>query len=83
METNDDDGETDNIFPQLLLVLLLTIVNAFFAMSEMAVLTANKTKIDIAAKNGNKKAKLVQFLNENQTNFLSTIYLILIRLLLY
>ena len=73
METNDDDGETDNIFPQLLLVLLLTIVNAFFAMSEMAVLTANKTKIDIAAKNGNKKAKLVQFLNENQTNFLSTI----------
>lgn len=73
METNEDDGETDNIFPQLFLVLLLTIVNAFFAMSEMAVLTANKTKIDIAAKNGNKKAKLVQFLNENQTNFLSTI----------
>lgn len=73
METNDDDEDPNNIFPQLLLVLILTIINAFFAMSEMAVLTANKTKIDIAAKNGNKKAKLVQALNENQTNFLSTI----------
>lgn len=73
METNNDDADENNIFPQLLLVLILTIVNAFFAMSEMAVLTANKTKIDILAKNGNKKAKLVKFLNDNQTNFLSTI----------
>lgn len=73
MKTNNDDEDEDNIFPQLLLVLILTIVNAFFAMSEMAVLTANKTKINIMAKNGNKNAKLVQFLNGNQTNFLSTI----------
>ncbi len=74
METNnDDDADPDNIFPQLLLVLILTLINAFFAMSELAVLSANKTKIDIMAKKGNKNARLVQALTENQTNFLSTI----------
>ena len=72
MENNDDDAD-ENIFPQLILVLVLTIVNAFFAMSELAVLSVNKSNIKVLAEEGNKKAKLVQKLNEDQTKFLSTI----------
>ncbi len=74
MESNDDaDADADSILLQIIIIVVLTIINAFFAMSEMAVISANKTKIEILAKEGNKKAKLVQKLNENQTNFLSTI----------
>lgn len=74
MESNDDaDADADSILLQIIIIVVLTIINAFFAMSEMAVISANKTKIDIYAKDGNKKAKLVKKLNENQTNFLSTI----------
>ena len=74
MESNDDaDADADSILLQIIIIVVLTIINAFFAMSEMAVISANKTKIDILAKDGNKKAKLVQKLNDNQTNFLSTI----------
>lgn len=74
MESNDDaDADADSILLQIIIIVILTIINAFFAMSEMAVISANKTKIEILAKDGNKKAKLVQKLNENQTNFLSTI----------
>ena len=74
MESNDDaDADADSILLQIVLIVVLTLINAFFAMSEMAVISANKTRIDLLAKDGNKKAKLVQKLNENQTNFLSTI----------
>ena len=74
MESNDDaDADADSILLQIIIIAVLTIINAFFAMSEMAVISANKTKIYILAKDGNKKAKLVQKLNDNQTNFLSTI----------
>ena len=74
MESNDDaDADANNIIPQLILIVVLTIINAFFAMSEMAVISANKTKIDVFAKDGNKKALMVQKLQDNQTNFLSTI----------
>ncbi len=74
MDSNDDaDADADSIFPQLLLILVLTIINAFFAMSEMAIVAANKTKVDVLVKDGNKKARMVQKLQENQTNFLSTI----------
>ena len=72
MESNDD-ADADSILLQIIIIAVLTIINAFFAMSEMAVISANKTKIEILAKDGNKKAKLVQKLNDNQTNFLSTI----------
>ena len=74
MESNDDaDADADSVLLQIVLIVVLTLINAFFAMSEMAVISANKTRIDLLAKDGNKKAKLVQKLNENQTNFLSTI----------
>ena len=72
MDQDSDDADA-NIFPQLILVLVLTLINAFFAMGELAVIASSKSKISLLAEEGNKKAKMVQKLNKDQTKFLSTI----------
>ena len=60
MESNDDaDADANNLILQIVLIVVLTLINAFFAMSEMAVISANKTKIEIYAKDGKKKALLI------------------------
>ncbi|NLL76870.1 MAG: HlyC/CorC family transporter [Clostridiales bacterium] len=58
---------------QLLFLAFLTMVNAFFAGAEMAVVSVNKNKIKRLAAGGSKKAALILRLSENSTNFLSTI----------
>ena len=58
---------------QILLLLVLILVNAFFAMSEMAVVSLNDAKIEKMAEDGHKKAKLILKLTKNPTRFLSTI----------
>ena len=46
IESNDDaDADADSLVLQIVLIVILTLINAFFAMSEMAVISANKTKI--------------------------------------
>lgn len=69
----DPDPDGNTIFLQLLILLILTLVNAFFAGAEMAVVSVNRNKIKILADNGNKKAVLIQNLFEDSTKFLSTI----------
>ncbi len=74
MESSDDpDADTANFMPQLLLIALLTAVNAFFAAAEMAVVSANKNKIKRLAAEGNKQARNVEKLASDETKFLSTI----------
>ena len=69
-----DESDTANIFSQLLLLIFLTLVNAFFASAEMAAVSVNKNKIKILAENeDNKKAKLILELLGEPTKFLSTI----------
>ena len=58
---------------QLLLLLFLILVNAFFAGAEMAVVSVNKNKIKMLAEDGNKKAQLILALMNDSTRFLSTI----------
>lgn len=58
---------------QLALIVILTLVNAYFAASEMAIVSVNKTKIQGMAKEGNKNAVLVEKLLKEPTSFLSTI----------
>lgn len=70
-----DDAEPDagQILMQLIILILLTLVNSFFACAEMAMVSVNKNKIRKYADEGRKSAKLVlQFLDE-PTKFLSTI----------
>ncbi|MEG1710924.1 MAG: hemolysin family protein [Clostridia bacterium] len=71
-ESSDEDPAESFIF-QLILVGILTAINAFFASAELALLSANKTKIKLLAEGGNKKAQMVEKLSEDQTRFLSTI----------
>lgn len=73
MESDDPDADTSSIFPQLLLIVVLTAINAFFAAAELAVVSANKNKIKRLASEGNKKARNVEKLSSDETKFLSTI----------
>ncbi len=70
-----DDPDPANILVKLLLLLVLILLNAFFAMSEIAIISLNDTKIKKMAEEGHKKAKKVLKLTENPSNFLSTIQL--------
>lgn len=66
----DDPG---SIIFKLLLLFVLVIINAFFAMSEIAIISLNDNVVDKQAEEGNKKAQKVKKLTDNPSNFLSTI----------
>lgn len=68
-----DVGPESSIVFQIILIIILTLVNAYFAASEMAIVSVNKNKIHRLSEEGNKKAKLVEKLLDQPTNFLSTI----------
>ena len=61
------------MFSQLLILVILILLNAFFAASEIAFITLNDAKIDIQAKEGNKKAKQIQKMLKTPSKFLATI----------
>ncbi len=69
----DSDPDGDSIIFQILILVFLTLINAFFSCAEMATVSVNKNKIRRLAESGNKKANLVQKLIEEPTKFLSTI----------
>ena len=71
MDAGDPDG--NSILFQLLFLAFLTLVNAFFAGAEMAVVSVNKNRIKVLADEGSKRAALLQTLFEDSTKFLSTI----------
>ena len=58
---------------QIFLIIFLTFLNAFFASSEIALLSVNDTKLKKEAENGDKKAALLLKIVENPSRFLSTI----------
>lgn len=62
-----------SLFLKLILLLALILVNAFFAMSEMAIVTLNDNKIKSLADDGDKKAKKLLKLTCDSSRFLSTI----------
>ncbi|HFU4026289.1 TPA: hemolysin family protein [Streptococcus suis] len=68
-----EDPGSQTIHLQLLLLLLLTLLNAFFSASEMALVSLNRSRVEQKAAEGEKRyIRLVQVL-ENPNNFLSTI----------
>ncbi|EJP6472890.1 HlyC/CorC family transporter [Clostridium sporogenes] len=67
------EPEPANIISQLMLIFILTLLNAFFASAEMAIVSLNKNKIKLLSEEGNKKAKLLEKLMDEPTKFLSTI----------
>ena len=63
----------DSIPSQLLLQIILILLNAFFAATEIAVLSLNKTQLEKKAENGEKTAKRLLILLQEPSGFLSTI----------
>ncbi len=57
----------------LLILFLLIILNAFFAASEIALISLNDNKIKIMAESGDKKAIKLQHLLSEPSRFLATI----------
>ena len=58
---------------QLLILLILILLNAYFAASEIAFISLNDAKIEKQAKEGNKKAKQIEKMLKNPSKFLATI----------
>ncbi len=63
----------DPLIWQLLLQVVLIAINAFCAMTEIAVVSLNESKINRLAEDGDPNAKKLQYLTENPSRFLSTI----------
>jgi putative hemolysin len=58
---------------ELLIIIILVLCNGLFAMSELALLSSRKFKLENARKKGKSGAKTALELAENPTKFLSTV----------
>lgn len=58
---------------QVIVLIILILLNAYFAATEIAFISLNDAKIDKQAKEGNKKAKQIQKMLNNPSKFLATI----------
>ena len=61
------------ILRQLLLQIILIAINAFFAATEIAVVSLNSQKMKAMAEDGDKKAEKIVKIIDDPTKFLSTI----------
>ncbi|MHC5408196.1 hemolysin family protein [Listeria seeligeri] len=67
------DPESQQIILQLILIVVLTLLNAFFASAEMALVSLNKNRVKSQAATGDKKAILLAKLVDDPSKFLATI----------
>ena len=58
---------------ELLIILFLIILNGVFSMSEIALISARKNRLETSAKKGNKNAKIALDLANSPNKFLSTV----------
>lgn len=58
---------------EIIIILLLTMLNGFFALSELSIISANKNRMAQKAKEGSKSAQTVQSLLQSPEDFLSAI----------
>ncbi|MBT2680676.1 HlyC/CorC family transporter [Bacillus sp. ISL-35] len=58
---------------EIVVLLILIVLNAFFAASEIALISLNDNKIKLMAESGDKKAKMLDNLTSEPSRFLATI----------
>lgn len=58
---------------EIFIILLLILLNGIFSMSEIALISARKNRLEMAAKKGNKNAKAALDLANSPNKFLSTV----------
>ncbi|MGU9999054.1 hemolysin family protein [Latilactobacillus curvatus] len=68
---NPDPGSS--MWGQLLLILILTLVNAFFAAAEIALVSLSRVKMEEQANKGDKKARVLVQVLGHSNQFLATI----------
>jgi putative hemolysin len=69
----DDPDPSGSYLWQIILLIILIAVNAFFAMAEMAMVSVNKNTVRRLADEGGKNAVALQGLLDKPNKFLSTI----------
>ncbi len=57
----------------IVILIILILLNAFFAASEIAFISLNDARIEVQAKDGNKRAKLINKMLKDPSQFLATI----------
>lgn len=67
------DNGSANVFSDMLLIAALIVINAFFSASEIAIVSLNKNKISLMAKEGDRKAEMILNLTGQPGKFLATI----------
>ncbi|HEL8591087.1 TPA: HlyC/CorC family transporter [Listeria monocytogenes] len=67
------DPESQQIILQLILIVVLTMLNAFFASAEMALVSLNKNRVKSQAETGDKKAVMLAKIVDDPSKFLATI----------
>ncbi|EAD9122720.1 HlyC/CorC family transporter [Listeria monocytogenes] len=67
------DPESQQIILQLILIVVLTMLNAFFASAEMALVSLNKNRVKSQAETGDKKAVMLAKLVDDPSKFIATI----------
>ncbi|EAF9833819.1 HlyC/CorC family transporter [Listeria monocytogenes] len=67
------DPESQQIILQLILIVVLTMLNAFFASAEMALVSLNKNRVKSQTETGDKKAVMLAKLVDDPSKFLATI----------
>ena len=67
----------DPLIWQLLLQVVLIAINALFAMTEIAVISLNESKVERLAEEGDKGAKKLLYLTRDSSRFLSTIQVVI------
>ena len=63
----------DPLFPKLMILLILILINAFFAAAEIAVISLSETRLKKQAEDGDKKARQLLKLTQAPDHFLSAI----------
>lgn len=58
---------------EIVIIFILILLNAFFALSEIAVVSAKRTKLEAERKSGNKGAEIALKLQADPDNFLSAV----------
>jgi len=68
-----DPDPAGSFVPLILVLIVLIVINAFFSMAEMALVSVNRARIRTLAEEGSKNAKILTGLIERPNRFLSVI----------
>ena len=72
-----DPDPSGSYLSQIILLIILILINAFFAAAEMATVSVNKNRINVLAEDGRKSAMILQGLMSQPNKFLSTIQVVI------